>query len=245
MAGNPFSAGKIAIMVDRVRATTRQQIIDLTREKTAANQAAIAQTLGHPAPTELFVDGQLGKALEQVEAGGYTLTEFELLGNVVDAALQALFEASPVGPDKDGHYRDDHWLYVNGQRRDAAAEGAAVEIGPTDEVVIINMRPYARKIEGGARERFRRRMTNRRPGLSVQAPNGVYEVTARALKQRFGNIATIRFAYRGVMGGAPVSQTGPTPIKRNARGRFVESGGTRAHNVSSNRFPALEISGVA
>lgn len=208
-----FTGAHITALVERVRVNTRQQIIAVTKEKTADNLAAI----GAATPFIRYVDGTLNKPLEQVSDHGFTLTQFELLGHVVDEAMKELILASPFGPGKDGHYRDDHWLYVNQTRRDFAFDSKIVEIGQNDEVVIVNVRPYARKIEGGARERFRR-MTNRRPGLSVQAPNGVYEITARALQRRFGNIASIRFTYRGTIGAA-------SPLGR----------------ARSDRYPALEI----
>jgi hypothetical protein len=107
--------------------------------------------------------------------------------------------------------------------------------------VIINMRPYARKIEGGANNRFSRRLTDRRPGLSAQAPNGVYEITARDLQRMFGTIATIRFTYRGIIGGALTFSNIPRKVVRGSRGRFQFAGGPNPGNRSEDRFPALEI----
>ncbi|MEJ0015718.1 MAG: hypothetical protein WDN25_03980 [Acetobacteraceae bacterium] len=251
---NPFSLARIESLTRRIRANTREQIVALTNELTARNQALIAgASAGSTVPFTRYVDGVLGKPLDQVRADGMTLTEFHLLGHVVDAAIRMLIERSPFGPAEGGHYRDDHRLYVNGQRRDATKEGTPVEIKQTDQVVILNPRPYARKIEGGARERFRGRMTNRRPGLSVQAPDGVYEITVRELRQRFGNIAVIGFTYRAAFDGAVVDPAAVPkailgPYQRNRQGRFVAGnraaiGGRPQHNVSSERFPAIEITG--
>jgi len=222
MATNPFTPGRISALVETVRVRTREQIISVTNLKTAENLTAIGASFGDIAPYRRFVDGVLGKPLEQVSDHGYTLTQFELIQSVVDAAIEALILASPVGPEKGGHYRDDHWLYVNGARRDFSAERSEVAIGPTDTVVIVNVRPYARKIEGGSRRRFSGRLTDRRPGLSVQAPNGVYEITAQALRRRFGNIASINFTYRGIVGAA-----------------------SPAGKSRQDRYPALEISALA
>lgn len=197
---NPFSTAKIQALTERVLANNKAQIIRLTNELTEENQRAIAGSFGDQVPIQRFVDGVLGKPLEQVKPDGVTLTEFELIGHVVDAVLQELFQVSPYGPEKGGHYRDDHWLFVNGQRRDASVEGGAVRIDPTDKVVIINTRPYARKIEGGARRRSGGRASPRRPGLSVQAPDGVYEITARKMAGRLGNIAVINFTYLALAG---------------------------------------------
>lgn len=225
MPTNPFTGSRIASLTQRVQANTKSQIIKLTTELTAQNQRAIAGALGGEAPTTRFVDGVVGKPLGDVKPDGFTLTEFHLIGHVIDEIIKALFAASPYGPEEGGHYRDDHLLFVNGQRRDATAEGEVVAIKPTDEVVIINVRPYARKIEGGRGRRTRGKMTSRRPGLSVQAPNGVYEITGRQMAARFGNMAKIRFVYRSVIGGGMASS----------------SASPRTRNASPNRFPALEI----
>jgi hypothetical protein len=234
-----FTPQRVTDIVARVKAKTREQLITLTVTKSAANQNRILRAFGHEAPFERVVDGVLGKPLAQAQE--VTLTRFALFSNIVDVAIRMLMQRSPYGPDKDGHYRDDHWLYVNQIRRDATHEGAVVQIKPGDNVVIINMRPYARKIEGGATNRFRNRLTNRRPGLSAQAPNGVYEITARDLQRLFGTVATIRFTYRGLIGGELTPQGGGRSIVRSSRGRFVSTGGPRPGNRGADRFPALEI----
>lgn len=221
MAKNPFTADRISALTQRIRAHTKAQIISITNERTSQNQRAIAGDLGSQVPITRYVDGVLGKPLVDVKPDGVTLTEFELLGPVIDAAMEVLIRNSPYGPDEGGHYVDDHWLFVNGQRRDAVAEGAAVAVGPGDDIFILNARPYARKIEGGAIERRRRRLTNRRAGLSVQAPDGVYEISAAEIAGRFGNIARVRFAYRALPSGSP-----PGGLTKN------------------NRFPAIEIEAI-
>lgn len=222
MPANPFTSTRITALTERVRATTRQQIIDLTLAGTTRNLEAIGATLGEAPPFTRFVDGSEHKPLDQVNDHGFTLTRFELLGNVVDETIKALILASPVGPEKGGHYRDDHWLFVNGTRRDFSIDGATIPIAANDNVVIVNLRPYARKIEGGARERFRGRLTNRRPGLSAQAPDGVYEITARTLQRRFGNIAKIQFGYHGLIGSA-----------------------SGLGHSRTDRYPALEVSALS
>jgi hypothetical protein len=236
---NPFNPQRVTDIVNRIHVANRRQLVQVTLRKTADNQAAIRRVFGQDAPTDLFVDGQSAKPLSQAQE--FTLTRFHLQTNIVDAAIRMLMERSPVGPGRNGHYRDDHWLFVNGVRRDATHEGDVVQIKPGDEVVIINMKPYARKIEGGPRNRFNRRLADRRPGLSAQAPNGVYEITARDLQRKFGTVATIRFTYRALIGGGLVTPSTPRPAIRSTRGRFVFQGGPRPGNRSADRFPALEI----
>jgi hypothetical protein len=238
---NPFSPQRVQDFVDHIHAINHRELIRITEERTATNQAAILRVFGREAATDLFVDGQSHKPLSQAQE--FTLTRFHLQTGVVDAAIRMLMERSPVGPGRNGHYRDNHWLFVNDVRRDATAEGAVVQIKPGDNVVIINMKPYARKIEGGTASRSNRRLADRRPGLSAQAPNGVYEITARDLQRLFGTTTIIRFTYRALIGGALIS-TEPRPHRprvRSSRGRFVYTGGPRSGNASKDRFPALEI----
>jgi hypothetical protein len=232
---------RVTDMVKRVQAFNQRQLVDITRRKVRENQARIRRVFGQEAEINQYIDGQLGKPLSSAKE--FTLTQFHLQSGVVDTAWKMLAERSPYGPDKFGHYRDDHWIYVNGVRRDAELNGGKpILIGPRDHVVIVNMRPYARKIEGGAKTRFRNRLTDRRPGLSVQAPNGVYEITARDLQRMFGRIAEIRFTYRGVIGGKLAFSDIPRKAVRGTRGRFQFSGGPRPGNKSENRYPSLEIS---
>lgn len=132
-------------------------------------------------PHVQYVDGVKDAALTSVRPGGVIMFKFNNLNEVVDAVLQELMVLSPVGPTEEGHYRDDHWLFVNGVRVDVSPTGSEVQINPRDEVVIANLRKYARKLE---------------QGLSTKAPDGVYEITSRLMKRRFVGFADIRFEYR-------------------------------------------------
>lgn len=212
---NGFTPARVQALTERVRVANRQQLVAVTRQKTAENQAAIRASTGREAAIVRFVDGSLGKPLEQAQQ--FTLTQFDIVEHVIDEIIATLIRNSPFGPEKGGHYRDDHWLFVNGARRDARTAGA-VQIKAGDIVTVVNVRPYAAKLERGRR---RPGTSERRPGLSVQAPNGIYEVSAQELRRRFRNIVNIRFTYRSVS-GLPVPPRG---------GR-------------ASRYPCLEITAV-
>jgi hypothetical protein len=138
---------------------------------------------------------------------------------VLDEIYRALLGHSPFGPAEHGHYQDDHWIYVNGQRRDAHGEGMFIDIPRGAEVVFVNARPYARKIEG----------TPGRPAISAQAPSGVYEITAIAMARKYGNICKIEYDYRGVFdGNLPNQNSDSLKVRRTA-------------NKSQNRFPAITV----
>ncbi|QCG93960.1 hypothetical protein E6C67_08405 [Azospirillum sp. TSA2s] len=185
-------------------------------------------------PTTVVVDGRQGASEDSVRYGGVIEYEFHPAGDVIDATYAALMEAAPV---KTGSYAKHILMYVNRVRRDATAEGATVDIKAGDEVVFIDTVPYARKIEG-----WRGRRNQSRPGLSAQAPNGVFEITARAMKARFGNYPVkIDFDYRAVLDGG-VAESGPAKSAvRGKKGRFVSTGGTQSANRSENRWPCLII----
>lgn len=210
---NPFTSSRIQALTERVKVANRQQLVQVTRQKTADNQRAIRAVTGHEARITRFVDGSPGKPLEQAQL--FTLTRFDIFDRLIDEVIATLIRNSPYGPEEGGHYRDDHWLFVNGRRRDVRLGGGLVQIKAGDEIIVVNARPYAAKLERGRR---RRGSTERRPGLSVQAPNGIYEASAQELRRRFGSLASIRFTYRSVSG--------------------VPGGATRGR---ASRYPALEI----
>lgn len=159
-------------------------------------------------PTTVIVDGRRGAREESVQPFGIITYEISFLADVVNAVWKALIAASPVGPGKDGHYKDDHLLFVNRQRVEATPGDPKLVIPPGAVCVIVNAKPYARKIEGGFKREpnpdafgprgGKRFIKKRRPGLSVQAPDGVYEVAVRALQRRFGNMASLSFTYEAV-----------------------------------------------
>jgi hypothetical protein len=202
-----------------------------------AENAKVQQEF-RPSETRHFVDGRENAPEESAKA--VILYRYSYWAEVIDEIYRMLVEASPVGPAAGGHYRDDHWLFVNGQRRDAATDGAVGDIPAGAEVVFVNARPYARKIEGGLRTIAGHmgdegKEMYRAGGLSDQAPNGVYEITAKAAKSRFGNMVDIRFEYRRVVSGAALP--GSVPIAQGgARGRRLRTG----RGVGGRtRYPAI------
>lgn len=189
----------------------------VARQALAEAQTAQRARFGQPLPFRRLVDHREGVSEDAVKLYGVIEYKFSLAADVAGEIYAMILQASPVGPSEGGHYRDDHIILVNGRQ---VTDLRDVQAG--DEIAITNLRPYARKIEGGARERSRRRLTNRRAGLSVQAPNGVYEITAHAARQRFGNVAEIEFAYRAFAAG----------------GKAISG---KRGNVSGDRYPTIII----
>lgn len=144
--------------------------------------ARIMQTEPKPSRFTRTVDGVRGAREEQVRPDGTIIYVYPRLDEVVQVALETLFDLSPV---VSGEYRLNHRLFVNGveARNLAGWDGQG-------EIIISNSMPYSRKIELG-------KMTMRVPGS-----DHVYEQAEFALRQRFGNQAKIYFTFRGLMGGA-------------------------------------------
>lgn len=119
------------------------------------------------------------------------------LGNVVEWLIDELERLSPIGPGRDGHYRDSHVVIVDGQ---IVADLSKIPAGR--RIVVANVKPYAGKIEGvdaytrweirgGKKSRRAKRKAqgwkaSAMRGQSSQAPNGVYRVAIRNLAKRFG-----------------------------------------------------------
>lgn len=107
-------------------------------------------------------------------------------------ALEQLRALSPRGPDEDGHYVDDHWILVNGAGVTGADPRKVLDSAPPEaRVQIVNIRPYARKIEG--KRANRKKQWKRRRGLSRMAPNGVYRQVYQQVLQRFGRTVLVDY----------------------------------------------------
>lgn len=147
-------------------------------------------------PKTTVVDGRRGAAEEQVKVGGLIRYEISPVAEIVGEVYAELVRRSPV---RTGNYVRHILTFVNGIQFDEAKAGRKIEVYPAGaEVTFINTTPYARKIEGGRRfiGSFGRTDPSRRSGLSVQAPDGVFEITALAMARRFGNQVRISFEYR-------------------------------------------------
>lgn len=162
--------------------------------------------------------------------------EFARRTSVAEAVIWALAELrrrSPVGPAERGHYRDDHFVMVNGAQVLGDVRAALMALQPTDRVQIVNPRPYARKIEGATGSRKTGR--GKRQALSRQARGGVYRVVVRALEARYGRV--MFFDYKLVKLNTGLKVMG------DQGGRYRKDG-TRTHVKRVQRdqvYPALQF----
>jgi len=161
-----------------VREEIQRQLVATAKRE----HAKIMQADPRPSRFIRTVDGVRGAREEVVKPDGTIIYVYPRLNEVVQAALDLLFELSPV---HSGAYRKGHTLFVDGveARNLEAWDGQG-------EILISNVLPYSRKIELG-------KMTMRVPGT-----DHVYEQAEFVLMQRFGNQARIRFTFRGLMTGS-------------------------------------------
>ncbi len=148
------------------------------REQLAAAQKTNAAAIGRQPQHDTYVDGVKGGTEESVRPDGTIIYEFELVTDVIDWIQEQLIRHSPV---RSGRFQKSHLLFADGVEVQFGAKIPAATV-----YVFVNSQPYARKIERG---------------LSSQAPEGVFEVVAVLGQRRFGNIATVRFAFESLLGG--------------------------------------------
>lgn len=174
-ASRPFAQADVTKFTELFRAR-----MPPVHARVARSEAA--RLLGPSTQYRQFVDGREGAPLESVKFAGRIVFSVNPIGDVIDWIYRQLVQDSPIGPNTPPHlhYFQDHQLYINGER---VAPG--ITKIPADTVAtIVDGRDYAAKIERG---------------LSVQAPDGVYEIVAVAARRRFSNVKII-FDYTALPG---------------------------------------------
>lgn len=198
-------------------------LAEFARQELAAAEAQNERALGHTVTYDTFVDGAKSANLNAVKPNGVIVGDFDLGTDLVAWIYEQLVKHSPVGSaPKDKHpglYRKSHAIYVDGKEIDGP-EDVSVD---AEEIVITNVVPYARKIEGG---------------LSKQSPDGVYQAVAAMAAARYGNQARIRFTYRSPIGGATQLDTWASARASRENG----SARQRRQYQKNVRQPAITIS---
>jgi hypothetical protein len=189
---------------------TQEQI----REKFVAfakrANAEVLATDPRPATFTRYVDGRQDAPEETVRQNGVIVYKYSRLDLVAEFAIETLRKLSPVGiagdgrPGHPGMYIENHIMLIGDVQTDDVAEWQ-----PGQEIILTNLVPYSRKIELGL-------MKMRVPGSSM-----VYQQAESIVKRNYGNLADIRYTFRGFVGGALAKGT--------------------AHGKSDNRYPALVI----
>lgn len=159
----------------------------------AAAEEVLQREVGRGAFTTtptVVTDGVVNRDYHQVKPFGKI--EFIAAPTMRVAVAWALEQLRRISPVRTGRYRDSHVVLLNG----AGLVGEGLQVldrtKEGDRVQIVDIQPYARKIEG--QRANRRKQWKGRRGLSRQAPGGVYREVYRQLLQRYGR--TLFVDYR-------------------------------------------------
>ena len=166
--------------------------------------------------------------IDSVVLPGPIVYRYRYVREVIKVALAILRSSGPV---RSGRYAASHALYINGNR---VGEGLVPFIKANDEVMIVNVVPYARKIEIGKTKAGR--------SFTIQeSQSAVYQRAADKLRREYRNLTKIEFAF--------VSLSDAYQLRKDAVSRRLSRGGFRSHRKrgtagSAITYPAIVLSAV-
>lgn len=180
--------------------------------KTARDgHAGIMARQGHPA-FEVYANRPGNSNIDSVVLPGPIVYTYSNVRELVDFALDELRKASPV---EEGDYARAHTIFVNG----VPVATLPQDIKPSDEIMLANPVPYARRLEIGKTKSGR--------SFVLQVPDRIYErVAKRKLIPRYRNVASIAFGYRElpeayVTRAGLASHYGTKEFSRNTNARVM------------------------
>mgnify|MGYP005817797569 CR=1 FL=1 len=198
--------------------------------KTARDgHARIMREQGNP-QYEAYANRPGNSNLDSVVLPGPIVYNYSSLRSLVETALDELRKASPV---RSGGYVQSFVLFVNGLPVDTLPQ----TIKLSDEIMIVNVAPYARKIEIGKTE-------SGRPFV-IQVPDRVVERTAKqVLIPRYRNVAKIEFYYVTIPDAYKLRQNNPARHWLANKQRWYHEPKQRADRArgAAVRSPAIVIS---
>lgn len=171
----------------------------------------------------LLVDNRRGKDIRLVSPlGQIEFVSRQNIGKILLEAYTGIWDRSKV---LTGRYKSSHYVFLNGTQvaTDLASMEKWVESNPEindkDTVRIVNIQPYARRLEllGVTAQRSMRKREDRgrrkgqKTGHMVKIPNGAYQLTTRALKAKYKQNVLIRFTF------LPGNQLGLSGTFKNGR----------------------------
>lgn len=208
----------ISLQSDRIDLVWDREIMPMIRPyhiRVARDALAEEQRRGFDGKPRTIIDRRGYDApLESVKPFG--VIEYASRTNVRAVAAWVFEQVVQLSPVDTGRYQDSHVLMVNGETVDLLPD----DLGPNDRVQIVNITPYARKIERG---------------YSELAPNGVYRRVASAAKNRFRD-AFIDHKWVKLEGVGPAQTMGRVGGRTNAAG--VNNQGFKMRDTV---YPAIQI----
>lgn len=198
---------------------TLQDLLEFTKSSliiTADEVLKDEQDRGFDREPVLVVDGRQGKPIQSVSPLGQI--EFVARQNMKDILLEAYNALLYRSPVLTGRYKSSHFVFVNGKQVASDLNSLTLWLNSnpnfrqSDLIRIVNIQPYARKLErygiragdGGniGRRRTERSRDKRKAaqGHRILAPNGAYFLTARAIRAKYKRNSVIRFTF--ISGGS-------------------------------------------
>jgi len=158
------------------------------------------------------VDGSSNKSVLDVSPlGTIEYTSRVSVDALLLDAYQGLLDRSPV---LTGAYKSSHYVFLNSKQIANSLDSlqtwinSSPEVKTSDVFLIVNVQPYARKLErfgvraggeGGNTHKPRlgqsRDKKKAQRGVKVLVPNGAYFLTARALRYKYKRNTSIRFQF--------------------------------------------------
>ena len=188
----------------------------------------LSRTRAFPSKRSEFrnvVDGKFDVPLASVKDKGKI--SYAAKARMPDIISRAMRLISKISPRKSGQYAANNILMLNGKEIALQSVGELV-IGPKDIIQLVNVSEYARKMEGydiaGGGKTKAGNPRKRKP-QSSQAPQGVYRLAARLLKQQYGSTAYIKYTFRNMQSARTVGVTK----------------GKGAGSSKQNRYPMIQI----
>lgn len=155
----------------------------------------------------MLVDGRRSKNVLQVSPlGQIEFVSRQNFGDILIEAYEGLLDRSKV---LTGRYKASHYVFLNGIQvaTDLASLLSWLKTEPefknNDTLRIVNIQPYARRLERlgvtAQRTHVKREDTGRRKGIKtgkfINLPNGAYQLTTRSIKAKYKQNAIIKFSF--------------------------------------------------
>lgn len=205
--------------LDLAKAATSAAVQKAIAAYARQQHSIVMRTDPRPTTFRRSVDGIDGANEDSVRPFGRIVYLYPRLPIVVQYAMEVLYDRSPVDS---GEYRDAHTIFLNG-----APVSDLSSYEPSDEIVISNLVPYARKIELGKMR------------MRVGGTDHVYEQAQQLVQRRYGGVAKIRFTFTAIFGGDTALEQWASKT-RTSSGRHRH--GQRSYADWTRRQPALVIS---
>lgn len=212
-------AGAKAALIARAK----QGNEDILREQAA--RAGIA-------PLYTAYANRQGNPVENVKLPGPIIYRYSYLREVVIVTLEVLKRSSPI---VSGEYRNSHTLFVNG----IAVKDVPFDIKATDDLMISNPVPYARRLEVGKTKTGR--------AFVIQVAPHIYErVALDIIRPQYRNVASVSFEYATLPDAYTLRQDGSGRRWSAKRGGWRKATKTPRDRFAGSqiRSPAIVISAL-